>query len=286
MNYAWPSLVIVALLAGAGWFYFEEYQPLTVTAANLTTQNQTLSSDLASAKAQIATLNHQIKDLTDERDATAVKLKESTAQNGRLALEITQLKSQNSQLASQINLLHIALSGDPNVNFSYTPPDPLPQRPNWNWSVNGIDYHNVVITKVEADCVHITYDGGLGSVNIADLDPDIQKMLNYNPQAAAAVSRQKSAALARADTVLSAQTDYQGQLKALQDQLAADQAALASARKKDADLRAQINIQKNTNTNPQIQQQIDENSAILRNYPAKILKEQAAIDAILAKPVP
>ena len=67
------------------------------------------------------------------------------------------------------------------------------------WTVDGKDYHNVVITKIEADTVHITYDGGLGTVKTADLSPDIQKLLNYDPEAAKLVNKQKAAEQAQAD---------------------------------------------------------------------------------------
>jgi hypothetical protein len=54
-----------------------------------------------------------------------------------------------------------------------------------DWTVNGKIYHNVVVGIVEADRVHVTYDGGVGTVNISDLPPDVQKRLGYDPQKAA-----------------------------------------------------------------------------------------------------
>jgi hypothetical protein len=47
--------------------------------------------------------------------------------------------------------------------------------------------------------VHITYDGGLGTVNTSDLTPDIQKMLNYDPQTAKLASQQRAAEQAQTD---------------------------------------------------------------------------------------
>ena len=55
-----------------------------------------------------------------------------------------------------------------------------------DWTVNGQDYHNVVVGQVEADRVHITYDGGVGAVSLADLPPDLQKRFSYDPKKAAA----------------------------------------------------------------------------------------------------
>lgn len=80
---------------------------------------------------------------------------------------------------------------------AFVPPAPLPAQPNWNWTVLFREYHNVVVTKVEADCVHITYDGGIGSINTSDLPPDLQKLFNYDPQVAAAAAKQKQAARAK-----------------------------------------------------------------------------------------
>jgi hypothetical protein len=81
----------------------------------------------------------------------------------------------------------------------FTPPEPIPAQANWTWTVQGKDYHNVVVTKVEADTVSIMYDGGMGRINTSDLTPDLQKMFNYDPQASALASHQKAAALAQAE---------------------------------------------------------------------------------------
>ena len=81
----------------------------------------------------------------------------------------------------------------------FVPPYPIPAQPNWTWIVLYRVYHNVVVTKVEADTISITYDGGVGSVNQSDLTPELQKMFNYDTQAAALASHQKTAALAQAE---------------------------------------------------------------------------------------
>jgi hypothetical protein len=82
---------------------------------------------------------------------------------------------------------------------SYVPPDPLPAQPNLTWTVLGKDYNHVIVTRAEADCVHITYDGGLGAINMTDLPPDLQKAFNYDPAAAAQTARDKAEAQARID---------------------------------------------------------------------------------------
>lgn len=83
---------------------------------------------------------------------------------------------------------------------------PLPQPPTppstpapENWTVNGKDYHNVTVGEVEADRVHITYDGGIGTVMLADLTPELKKRFNYDPDAAKAAAAQEAAREAASD---------------------------------------------------------------------------------------
>jgi hypothetical protein len=70
-----------------------------------------------------------------------------------------------------------------------------------DWTVDGKDYHNIKVGTVDPDKVHISYDGGIGSVPLADLTPDLQKRFGYNP------SKAKEAASA----------DEQARLKAVAD---------------------------------------------------------------------
>jgi len=74
--------------------------------------------------------------------------------------------------------------------------------PAWaeDWTVNGKDYHNVTVTKVDPDKVHIMYDGGIGSVNLADLTPELQKRFNYDPAKAQAAAKAESDRLAAQET--------------------------------------------------------------------------------------
>lgn len=70
-----------------------------------------------------------------------------------------------------------------------------------DWIVAGKTYHNVVVGTIEADKVHITYDGGMGSLSLSDLTPDLQKKFNYDPAKAKAESdaREKARLKAVAD---------------------------------------------------------------------------------------
>lgn len=53
-----------------------------------------------------------------------------------------------------------------------------------DWTVNGKTFHNVKVGTVDSDVVHITYDGGAGTVALSDLPPDLRKKFNYDPNRA------------------------------------------------------------------------------------------------------
>ncbi len=56
-----------------------------------------------------------------------------------------------------------------------------------DWTVNGKTFRNVKVGTVDSDAVHITYDGGVGTVALADLPPDLQKKFKYDPNQAPTV---------------------------------------------------------------------------------------------------
>lgn len=85
--------------------------------------------------------------------------------------------------------------------------------------MNGQEYHNVVITRVEADKVYILHEDGAASLNQADLPPDLQKLCNYNPQLAAAAAQHRASERARLDA------EQQQELVAAAQQSSAAQAA-------------------------------------------------------------
>lgn len=60
-----------------------------------------------------------------------------------------------------------------------------------DWTVGGKDFHNVKVDQVESDRVHISYDGGVGTVALADLSPELQKKFGYDPNKADAESKQR-----------------------------------------------------------------------------------------------
>jgi hypothetical protein len=75
---------------------------------------------------------------------------------------------------------------------SFTPPNPLPAQPNWTWTTRtGRTYNDVVIQKVEADCVTILDRDGGARLIISDLPEDLQKQLNYDERLAAEASARR-----------------------------------------------------------------------------------------------
>ncbi len=70
-----------------------------------------------------------------------------------------------------------------------SPSTPVPK----DWTVDGRDYHNVTVTQVDADRVHIMFDGGLGTLMLADLPPDLKKAFNFDPDAAKKAQVQREA---------------------------------------------------------------------------------------------
>jgi hypothetical protein len=78
-----------------------------------------------------------------------------------------------------------------------------------DWVVGGKEYHNVVVGQIEADQVHITYDGGIGSVALADLSPDLQKHFGYDPGQAKEASEARNQAQAEATQEMQKQAQQQ-----------------------------------------------------------------------------
>jgi hypothetical protein len=74
-----------------------------------------------------------------------------------------------------------------------------------DWTVKGKTYHNVTVTKADPDKIHIMYDGGIGSVDLADLPPDLQRRFKYDPQAAKAAEKAEAAKQAESDKELAAE---------------------------------------------------------------------------------
>lgn len=55
-----------------------------------------------------------------------------------------------------------------------------------DWTVDGKDYHNVKVGLVEADRVHVAYAGGIGTILIADMPPELRKRFAFDPAKAKA----------------------------------------------------------------------------------------------------
>jgi len=99
-----------------------------------------------------------------------------------------------------------------------------------DWTVAGKDYHNVKVGQVEADRVHITYDGGIGTIMLSDLTPELQKRFNFDPakvrEAAQKLDAEKQQAARQQQvyqkTVGAAQTMYVQVIQVLPNGILAD----------------------------------------------------------------
>jgi predicted SnoaL-like aldol condensation-catalyzing enzyme len=109
-----------------------------------------------------------------------------------------------------------------------------------DWTVNGKDYHNVKVTKVDADKVHIMYDGGIGSVNLADLPPDLQKKFNYDPAAAKTAANAEAQRQAEADRQLAIEEKQNQKIAAAQDAKDESDQKQADLAKKASNISVQV----------------------------------------------
>jgi hypothetical protein len=118
--------------------------------------------------------------------------------------------------------------------LTFIPPHPLPAQANWTWTATGGKvYKNVVITKVEADCVTVIDDEGGARIDIATLPPDIQKLLNYDPATAKIVADARAEEEAKDKATLA--SERQQEQQQLKVQAATDQKTNAPSTLTQAD---------------------------------------------------
>src|SRR5690349_9139010 len=65
-------------------------------------------------------------------------------------------------------------------------------------TVGQITYNQVRIRSISAQTAMIQHEGGIASLRLRDLSPDLQRRFGYNPDAAAAESEKQKAATAAA----------------------------------------------------------------------------------------
>ena len=114
-----------------------------------------------------------------------------------------------------------------------------------DWTVDGKDYHNVKVGQIEADRVHISDDGGIGTVMIADLTPDLKKRFNYDPGAAKQATQERAQQASQADAELAAEMRQNAKAdtaQAQQDKSAAQAGVSADKAQADADAKAQLKV--------------------------------------------
>jgi hypothetical protein len=173
-------LVVLVVTIGLGIICVTRPVALTDVTSDLFNDPNSVRGQLKTANADLEVSHQKIQDLSTKCE--------------QLSEEIGDLKNQ---------ILQAKITASPQVvsaPSAYQAPNPLPARPNWSWSVLGKDYQNVVVTSADADTVSITYDGGAGTIQMLYLPPDIQRMMNYDPQLAAAATKQKASRRSQIDS--------------------------------------------------------------------------------------
>jgi len=143
----------------------------------------------------LADINHAPNGTRAVLEQTQKKCTELSAANESLQKEDDDQKANLKTLNDQVTQLKAAAviaaevsapsAPAPVASRKFTPPSPVPKQANWTWTTtDGKTYKNVVILKVEADCVTILDDEGGARIYIVTLPPDIQKLLNYDPELA------------------------------------------------------------------------------------------------------
>lgn len=94
--------------------------------------------------------------------------------------------SDNSTSASATSSSQTSIAATASAPSTWTPPSPIPAKPNWTWTTtDGAVYKNVKIVSLDPVNVTILHEDGGTQLPISKLPPDLQKQLNYDPQAAA-----------------------------------------------------------------------------------------------------
>jgi hypothetical protein len=98
-------------------------------------------------------------------------------------------------------------------------------------TINGKEYKNAKLSRVEPDGIVITFSGGIVKIPFAELSPDIQKNYGYNPAAAADFQKQVyDAGVRRAREIAESQAAANARNAELAAQSAADIKASAARR--------------------------------------------------------
>jgi hypothetical protein len=65
-------------------------------------------------------------------------------------------------------------------------------------TINGKDYKNVTVSRVEPDGIIVKTKSGISKVYFSELPKEVQERFNYNPEKSAAYSAEQNAALQQA----------------------------------------------------------------------------------------
>lgn len=221
------AIVCILVLIGCAilWAYQTHPDAFQDALADFTHDPNGARTLLENTQKQCADLTTTNKSLESENDTLKINIKKLNDKIVRLNEEITHSNGEIAQLKAALASSAVTAAPPVTIKKTFVPPSPLPSQPNWTWTTSdGKTYKNVVITKVEADCVTILHADGGARINIATLPPDIQKQLNYDPDLAAEASSKRTEQEKAADAALAkeiAARNARLQAEALKEQAAA-----------------------------------------------------------------
>lgn len=172
MNY---FLMLVILLLGCGGFY--EYNLLNA-------RHEGDEQRLTDLGAQVDTLKDQNTKLTADNAQLTKSATESQTELADLTKQV-----QDAQSALAVEKQKEAAAQTPAV-ASVSNPIPTPGTNNLGTfgTLDGKVYPNSQLMKVQADCIVVSYTGGITQIAFSLMQPEMQKRFGFDPKVAFALT--------------------------------------------------------------------------------------------------
>jgi hypothetical protein len=169
MNY---FLMLIILGMGYGGYY--EYDLLHTK--NLADQKQIddFGAQVATLTAENAKLEDEAKQLTKSADDAKTEISDVTKQLQDAKTALVQAKQVGTQPAATAGAAPMFVPNGNNLGTIAL--------------LDGKSYPNCELMKVQADCIVISYVGGITQVPFSLMAPDLQKRFGFDPQVALALS--------------------------------------------------------------------------------------------------
>ncbi len=135
----------------------------------------------------------RLADMSTQVDTFKAQNDKLTADNAQLTKNVAADQAQLSDLTAQMLDAQTALSQEKQKEAAEHPavsavPNPLP-TPDTNTlgtiaTVDGKVYPNSLLMKVQADCIVVSYSGGITQVAFTMMQPELQKRFGFDPKVA------------------------------------------------------------------------------------------------------